>query len=109
MTKQWICLAASAALAAAACTHPTPTPIAAEDAAPDAVGATPATAATRDANAKFAQLPLADAADFADAQRGLIAHEDGLVIKSDSGAVIWDTTAYGFLAGDAPASVNPSL
>ena len=32
-----------------------------------------------------------------------------LVIKSESGARIWDTTAYGFLAGDAPATVNPSL
>ncbi|MGH7337731.1 MAG: alkyl/aryl-sulfatase, partial [Myxococcota bacterium] len=67
------------------------------------------TDATRAANAAFAQLPLADPTDREDAQRGRIASEPGLVIKNESGATVWDTTAYGFLAGDVPASVNPSL
>ncbi len=57
----------------------------------------------------FEKLPLADQTDFDDAQRGLIASEPGLVIKSASGATVWDTTAYEFLDGDPPASVNPSL
>jgi alkyl sulfatase BDS1-like metallo-beta-lactamase superfamily hydrolase len=92
-----------------ACTHVAVPPPATDDAAPDAAGATPASAATREANATFAQLPLADPADREDAQRGQIASEPGLVIRSASGSVVWDTTAYGFLAGDAPATVNPSL
>lgn len=106
--KESIRALACAALAAAACTHPTPPP-AADDASPDAAGATPASAATREANAAYAQLPLADPADLADAQRGLIAHEQGLVISTESGARVWDTTGYEFLAGDAPPTVNPSL
>jgi alkyl sulfatase BDS1-like metallo-beta-lactamase superfamily hydrolase len=100
-------IAAAVALTAAACAHPTPT--APDAAAPDATGATPASATTRAANAAFEKLPLGDPGDFEDARRGLVAHEDGLVIKSDAGATIWDTTAYGFLAGAAPATVNPSL
>jgi alkyl sulfatase BDS1-like metallo-beta-lactamase superfamily hydrolase len=100
--------ALACALAVIACARATPPP-AADDASIDASGATPATAATREANVRFAALPLTDPADLADAQRGLVAHEDGLVIKSASGAVIWDTTAYGFLSGDPPATVNPSL
>ena len=94
-------------VASASCRHPAPT--AAPAAAPDASGATAPTEATRAANDAFASLPLADPADLADAQRGRIASEPGLVIESESGAVVWDTTAYGFLAGDPPASVNPSL
>ena len=108
IANEWLGFAASVALSAAACSHTTP-PLAADDATPDAAGATPASAATREANAAFAQLPLGDPADLADAQRGRIAQEPGLVIKGESGAVVWDTTAYGFLAGDAPATVNPSL
>ena len=106
IANEWLGFAASVALSAAACSHTTP-PLAADDATPDAAGATPASAATREANAAFAQLPLGDPADLADAQRGRIAQEPGLVIKGESGAVVWDTTAYGFLAGDAPATVNP--
>jgi alkyl sulfatase BDS1-like metallo-beta-lactamase superfamily hydrolase len=101
-------VALCAVLAAAACRHAAP-PLAADDASTDAAGATPASAATRAANAGFAQLPLSDPADLDDAQRGRIASEPGLVIKSESGATVWDTTAYAFLDGDAPATVNPSL
>jgi alkyl sulfatase BDS1-like metallo-beta-lactamase superfamily hydrolase len=108
MTQRWIGLVAGAALATAACTHTAPT-AATAGAAPDAAGNTPATAATREANAAYAQLPLADPADLADAQRGRIAQEPGLVIKDASGTVVWDTTAYAFLAGDVPDTVNPSL
>jgi alkyl sulfatase BDS1-like metallo-beta-lactamase superfamily hydrolase len=99
-------IAASLAFAVTACSHATP-PLAADDAAPDATGALPASAATRAANAAFEKLPLADPADLADAQRGRIAHEDDVVIGENGR--IWDTTAFRFLTGDAPATVNPSL
>jgi linear primary-alkylsulfatase len=101
--------AALFALAIAACTHNRPAPPLAADSAPDATGAIPASDATRSANARFEALPLADGADLADAQRGLVATDEGLVIRSETGAIVWDTTAYGFLTGDAPATVNPSL
>ena len=101
-------IAITAALAAAACSHPTP-PLAPGDAAADAAGATPASASTREANAVFSELPLDDPADFADALRGRIAHEPNLVIEGANGARVWDTTAYAFLEDEVPASVNPSL
>src|SRR5246127_4830045 len=54
-------------------------------------------------------LPLDDTADFADAERGLIASLRPCVIKSADGRVVWDNDAYSFLSGDAPSSVHPSL
>ncbi|MDZ7628541.1 MAG: alkyl sulfatase dimerization domain-containing protein [Parvularculaceae bacterium] len=77
--------------------------------APIAAHASPASEATRTANASAgAALPAENEdADFAD--RGFVATSDLMQIKSESGAVVWDFSAYGFLDGDAPASVNPSL
>ncbi len=49
-----------------------------------------------------------DRTDFENADRGLIASEDSLVITTDDGRVIFDA-AWDFLAGDAPATVNRSL
>jgi len=53
---------------------------------------------------------------FADARRGLIAAAEELQVLgetgadgADEGAPVWDANAYDFIAGDAPASVNPSL
>jgi alkyl sulfatase BDS1-like metallo-beta-lactamase superfamily hydrolase len=54
-------------------------------------------------------LPLDDTTDFADADRGFIAALDPCVIKAADGRVVWNNDAYSFLAGDAPASVHPSL
>jgi alkyl sulfatase BDS1-like metallo-beta-lactamase superfamily hydrolase len=54
-------------------------------------------------------LPFADTADFADADRGFIAALTPCVVKAADGRVVWDNDAYGFLDGDAPTSVHPSL
>jgi alkyl sulfatase BDS1-like metallo-beta-lactamase superfamily hydrolase len=77
---------------------------------PDAQGHTAPTTRTADANAALArELPLADPQDFEDARRGLIAGDGDVIVEGEGGARIWDTRAYDFVAGDAPASVNPSL
>ncbi len=92
-----------------ACGREAPPPLAGGE-APDARGHGAASAATAAANAAVAEaLPLADAQDFEDARRGLVASEPELVIEGADGAVIWDSRRYGFVSGDAPASVNPSL
>jgi alkyl sulfatase BDS1-like metallo-beta-lactamase superfamily hydrolase len=57
----------------------------------------------------LATLPFDDTQDFADADRGLIASLSPCVIKAADGHVVWDNDMYSFLAGDAPASVHPSL
>jgi alkyl sulfatase BDS1-like metallo-beta-lactamase superfamily hydrolase len=54
-------------------------------------------------------LPFEDTADFADADRGFIAALTPCVVKAADGRVVWDNDAYGFLDGDAPTSVHPSL
>jgi len=80
------------------------------DAATDAQGRSAPTDATRAANAAVAlSLPLDDPQDFEDARRGLVASDPEVVIEGDDGRAVWDTRAYAFVAGEAPASVNPSL
>jgi alkyl sulfatase BDS1-like metallo-beta-lactamase superfamily hydrolase len=80
------------------------------DTAPDVAGHTAPTAATAVFNASVADsLPVADQQDFEDASRGLIASDPELRVVGEDGAPIWDMSAYGFIAGDPPASVNPSL
>jgi alkyl sulfatase BDS1-like metallo-beta-lactamase superfamily hydrolase len=54
-------------------------------------------------------LPLADARDLEDARRGLLASDPQVQVRGPGGEPIWDSAAYGFVAGDAPASVHPSL
>ena len=76
----------------------------------NAQGHTPATQITAARNHHVLQdLPFEDRQDFADAQRGLIARDDQLQVTDAEGEIIWDQTAYQFVEGDAPASVNPSL
>ena len=58
---------------------------------------------------QLGSLPLDDTADFADADRGLIASLQPCVIKSADGRTVWDNDAYSFLTGEAPVSVHPSL
>ncbi|MFC9436936.1 alkyl/aryl-sulfatase [Nocardia sp. NPDC057030] len=56
-----------------------------------------------------ATLPFADAADFADADRGWIASLEPGVVHDSAGKVVWDNDSYGFLREPCPLSVNPSL
>ncbi len=74
-----------------------------------ALAAAPASEATRAANAAAATAlpPENDDADFA--QRGFIASAGDATISSEGGGTVWDFSAYDFLEGDAPASVNPGL
>ena len=68
-----------------------------------------ATPTTLAANTAFAKaLPLDDSKDFEDAKRGLVAKPGGKILGAD-GAVLRDFDAYGFLAGKAADTVNPSL
>jgi alkyl sulfatase BDS1-like metallo-beta-lactamase superfamily hydrolase len=59
--------------------------------------------------ALLATLPFSDTRDFDDASRGLLARLDPCVVRADDGRVVWDGESYGFLGGDAPLTVNPSL
>jgi alkyl sulfatase BDS1-like metallo-beta-lactamase superfamily hydrolase len=57
-----------------------------------------------------AMLPFADDRDFADAARGLVAPPEDLQIKDETGQLVYDLKAYGFLEDEkAPPTVNPSL
>lgn len=71
--------------------------------------AEPATRAANEAVAKA--LPLADRADFEDAQRGLIAPLPNGVVAGAAGAPpVWNLKPFDFLKGGAsPPTVNPSL
>jgi alkyl sulfatase BDS1-like metallo-beta-lactamase superfamily hydrolase len=69
----------------------------------------PTAAIERAHKGHLGSLPLDDTADFADADRGLIASLRPCVIKSADGRVVWDNDAYSFVSGDAPSSVHPSL
>ena len=76
----------------------------------DAEGRTAPTPRTESANAAVATaLPLGDQQDFDDVRRGLVTGDGDVVITATDGRTIWDSRRYGFVAGDAPASVNPSL
>lgn len=68
------------------------------------------TARTAELNHAFgAGLPLADQRDFDAATRGLIATMPDAVVRDAKGGVVWDSGRSAFVAGEAPASVNPSL
>jgi len=68
-----------------------------------------ATATTAAANRAYGDsLSLDDPRDAADASRGFIARPQGKVLAAD-GTTIWDYGRFGFIQGEAPASVNPSL
>jgi alkyl sulfatase BDS1-like metallo-beta-lactamase superfamily hydrolase len=69
-----------------------------------------ASAVTQRANREMAEeLPLKDKQDFEDAARGFIASDDPLVIAGPDGEPAWDMSAYEFVQGEPPATVNPSL
>ena len=69
-----------------------------------------ATPAIASANAdQLGLLPFTDVADFTDADRGFIGALEPCTIKAADGRVVWDNDSYGFVRGDAPPSVHPSL
>jgi alkyl sulfatase BDS1-like metallo-beta-lactamase superfamily hydrolase len=103
-------LATSLSVACAREEAPRPAPGAPDAAAPDAQGHNAPSTSTAAANAAVAKaLALDDPQDFEDARRGLVASESQVVIESADGRTLWDTRDYGFVSGDSPASVNPSL
>ena len=104
-----LALALVVSLAAACGEAPKHAATAPADAGADENGFTAPTAFTADANAKFgAALPLDEALDFEDAKRGLIESDPGMEVHTASGKT-WSQSLFGFVAGDAPPSVNPSL
>lgn len=56
-----------------------------------------------------AELDFSDRGDFEDVRRGFIATLPDAHIDADSGGVSWSMKPYGFLAGESPDTVNPSL
>ncbi len=76
----------------------------------DANGHTAPTAITEKLNDSVLDaLPFSDQQSFMECQKGLIASDPDLRVSDVDGTVIWDQAAYGFVKGDAPSSVNPSL
>jgi linear primary-alkylsulfatase len=76
----------------------------------DAAGFTAPSASTEQAQTEVAaSLDLGDPQDFEDARRGLLVSDPELLVRDAAGRVVWDPSAYGFVSGDAPTSVNPSL
>jgi alkyl sulfatase BDS1-like metallo-beta-lactamase superfamily hydrolase len=72
----------------------------------------PATAQTKNANARFLdRLPLSNAQDFEDAQRGFLAPlPDNGVVRNAKNTVVFDAGSYAIpLDAAAPDTVNPSL
>lgn len=69
-----------------------------------------ATQYTVDANNQvYALLDFEDESELENAQRGLIAAPESLVIKDDTGKIVWSQDAYACLSEDAPGTANPSL
>ena len=67
----------------------------------------PTTVAAYDST--LAELDFSDTRDFDDARRGFIATLPDAHIEADAGGVSWSMKPYGFLDGEAPETVNPSL
>ncbi|NUS44455.1 MAG: MBL fold metallo-hydrolase [Mycobacteriaceae bacterium] len=54
-------------------------------------------------------LDFEDRTDFEKADRGFIATLSPMTIRNADGAIVFDTSAYAFLEGPCPDTVNPSL
>lgn len=59
--------------------------------------------------AVYKGLPFSDQTDFQNASKGFIATLTPTVIKDSAGGISWNMENYGFIKGDAPDTVNPSL
>lgn len=57
----------------------------------------------------LASLPPFDEEDFEEARRGLVARFDPATVTDEGGRTVWDLESYGFIEGEAPDTVNPSL
>ena len=75
----------------------------------DADGHVEATPSTAQANASVGAALPTDGVDFDAVWKGFAAKDSPLIIKAADGRVIWDPSAYTFVDGDAPPTVNPSL
>ncbi|MWB97928.1 alkyl/aryl-sulfatase [Agromyces seonyuensis] len=70
----------------------------------------PATPSIATANAaQRDELPFEDTGDLAASDRGFLGTLDEAVIRDPAGKQVWDTAEFDFVAGDAPATVHPSL
>jgi alkyl sulfatase BDS1-like metallo-beta-lactamase superfamily hydrolase len=54
-------------------------------------------------------LDLNNQQDFEDARKGMVAEAPNTALTSESGVQVWDASAYDFIVGEAPDTVNPSL
>ncbi|PKG82398.1 alkyl/aryl-sulfatase [Colwellia sp. 75C3] len=54
-------------------------------------------------------INLSDETDFTQANKGLIASADNLLIRNAANDIIWSNPGYKFIKGEAPNTVNPSL
>ena len=94
----------------AGCDNPIPS-----EAGADAMGFSAPTAYTIEHNRAVAKAlnltdgQLQDHADWKEAEKGLIARDDSLLVKTENGTEVWNYPSYHFLQGGAPDSVNPSL
>jgi alkyl sulfatase BDS1-like metallo-beta-lactamase superfamily hydrolase len=50
-----------------------------------------------------------DRVDFDNADRGFVATLDPMIVENAAGEVVYDMEAFGFIRGDAPETVHPSL
>ena len=75
-----------------------------------AFAADPPSAYTVKAQAEVLKAdPFQDRQDFDFAARGFLGTRADPLIKGASGQTVWDLSAFDFLKGEAPATVNPSL
>ncbi|MDR3507005.1 MAG: alkyl sulfatase dimerization domain-containing protein [Caulobacteraceae bacterium] len=75
-----------------------------------AQSADPPSAYTQAAQAEVLRTsPFADRQDFDFARRGFVATRTDPLIRNAAGQPVWDLSAFDFLKGEAPATVNPSL
>ncbi|MDA1074369.1 MAG: MBL fold metallo-hydrolase [Proteobacteria bacterium] len=76
----------------------------------DLAATKPATSITRQANQQVrSSLPFEDTRSFENARRGFMATLSPMTITRAGGRAVYDLSGMGFLDGEAPASVNPSL
>ena len=57
----------------------------------------------------MATLPFSDSTDFRSADSGFIATRTDPIIRNPDGSVSYDLSAFDFVRGKAPSTVNPSL
>ncbi|WP_353827097.1 alkyl/aryl-sulfatase, partial [Agromyces sp. SYSU T0242] len=69
-----------------------------------------ATDAIREQQRRLAErLPFDDARDLEAADRGFLGSLEDAAVRDADGKVVWDLAEFGFIDGDAPDTVNPSL